>query len=824
MDKKRHLTGRLNRVHPAIATALAVVISGQMLTDASAQSAPPAAQPATAAAQSAPPTTGGLAADAAAQSSRMAEGLAGASANPGAPEMLATAPVGERDNDWTPVPGQRTYSLDLRQMGAWSPPRLSGVAFNRFLAFNVRPDEAVVAATLKLGYDYSPALLPDLSHLVVGLNGSNVALVSMPQEGRNLGNIRDIPINPALFKPRNELLLGFIGHYTRMCEDPFHSSLWMTVNDRTRLEVTVAPVQPGIVDLKQAHLLFLQKDSPDAQVVPMVFGGSPGFGTYKAAGIVASWLGAESGSRNIDFRVLNGQLPPTNAIVMVKAGENVGGVGGSQTTMLSIQPNPANPAAKLLVVSGPDDNALMRAARALALTQRSLSGPQVTINNEVLPPERKPYDAPAWLPTDRPVKFGEIARMAELNVSGYYPGVIRVNYRVPPDLFAWRTQGVPIDVKYRTVDFPGQQNSALNIALNRHTLQSIAINSGVITNSRGVTSANASRLPSPAPERQENQVTRLAESPLRSSAFYMPAYALNGRDQLQLAFSFDVLRRGLCQDLPPDNLLAAIDSESTVDFSGFPHYAAMPNLAHFANLGFPFTRMADLAETAVVLPERPGTQELAAYLTVMALMGESTGYPVLRHEIVTAGGVEQMADRDLLVIGSAGDQDLLSRWAEQLPLANSGSERRLREVVRSWRPVYRWEERDIDMIDTPPASFNLAGAGSIAVLMGIESPLKSGRSVVFLYADRPEDLPKLSHALSDPERWPQIRGDFTLVDDKFIETAKVTPTYYIGSLSADRKFRWFLQDQPWLVGLVGILAVLLLAALGYWALRRRRRP
>lgn len=819
MDNKRLLPGYLSRMHPAIVIALAVMISGQILADASAQSTSPTVRPTS-------PLAGGTTADAAAQEAENAATMPGASANPasGGPTTASTTAAMPRSDGWSPIPGQRTVSLNLRQMGAWSPPRLSGVAFNRYLAFNIRPDETVVAATLKLGYDYSPALLPDLSHLVIGLNGSNVALISMPQQGRNLGNLREIPIDPALFKPRNELLFGFIGHYTRMCEDPFHSSLWMTVNERTRLELTVVPARPGINDLRLAHLLFLQKDSPDPQLVPVMFGGAPGFGTYKAAGIVASWLGAESGSRNIDFRVVNGQLPPTNAIVLLKSGENASGVVGTQTATLSIQPNPANPDARLLVISGPDDNGLIRAASALATTQRSLSGQQVVISKETLPPERKPYDAPAWLPTNRPMKFGEIAKSAEMNVSGYFPGIIRVNYRVPPDLFAWRTQGVPINVKFRTIDLPGQQNSALNIALNRHTLQSIALNTGLITNGRGVTSASGARLPSPALNAETNAVTRIADSPLRSSAFYIPAYALNGRDQLQLAFSFDVVRRGICQDLPPDNLMAAIDSESTIDFSGFPHYAAMPNLEHFANLGFPFTRMADLAETAVVLPERPNAQELALYLSMMGLMGEATGYPVLRHEIVTAGGVEQMADHDLLVIGSAGSQDLLSRWADRLPIANNGGERQLREVVRSWRPVYRWDERDIDPIDTPAASINLTGAGSIAVLMGIESPLKSGRSVVFLYADRADDLGRLSKALGDPERWPQIRGDFSLVDDGIIETAKVTPTYYIGSLPAERKLRWFLQDQPLLVGLIGILAIILLAALIYWMLRVRRRP
>lgn len=808
MNSRPHRPFPARRLRTSLLVAAIVALAGQAPVAAVAQDAgtttPPGAEPADAAAlqpQALPASASGM------------------------PPLGGYAPTAPAQPAWPMVPGARTVSLGLRELGAWSSLKLSGTAYNQHLYFNVRPDEQVVGARLILGYDYSPALLSDLSHLVVALNGESAALVSFPQQGNNLANLREIPLDPALFKPRNELRLGFIGHYTRICENPFHSSLWMTVSEQTRLELDLAPADAGITDLGQAHLLFAEEPGDARRRVPVLFGPQAGFATFKAAGIVASWLGAQSKSRKLDFRALTGQFPPSNAIVVLKAGESIGGISGTPQASLTLLPNPANPSARLLVLSGADDNALQRAARALALTQRSLSGPQVVINNEVLPEPRVPYDAPAWLPLNRPVKFGEIAGAQELNVGGYFPGVIRLNYRVPPDLYTWRGKGVPVDLKYRATVLPSQLNSALNVSQNRHMLQSIALQDGIIVNADGVATRTAPRLPASSNvSGSVTEASRLLDgTALRGSAFHIPAYASNGRDQLQLAFSFDVQQRGLCQDLAVDNLIAAIDSESTLDFRGIPHYAAMPDLRAFAALGFPFTRLADLGETAVVMPDKPGADELDLYLDLMALMGEATGYPVLRHEIVSAGALDGVKDRDLLVIGSAGSQPLLTSWADDLPIANVGGERRLREAVKSWRARLLWDAREVDPLPAAQASINLAGAGQIATIMGLQSPLKSGRSAVFLYADRPDDLARLGNVLSDEDRWSQIQGDVAVVGDQLVETAKVTPTYYVGGLPVEKKLNWFFRDRPMLLALLGVIGIVLLSAVGYRLLRGRRR-
>ncbi len=76
----------------------------------------------------------------------------------------------------------------------------------------------------------------------------------------------------------------------------------------------------------------------------------------------------------------------------------------------------------------------------------------------------------------------------------------------------------------------------------------------------------------------------------------MPPLALGSRSQLRMHYYFQPAA-GNCQTLL-DNVRGAIDPTSTVDISKFPHYMAMPELAAYANSGFPFSRLADLARTA----------------------------------------------------------------------------------------------------------------------------------------------------------------------------------------------------------------------------------
>ncbi len=57
-----------------------------------------------------------------------------------------------------------------------------------------------------------------------------------------------------------------------------------------------------------------------------------------------------------------------------------------------------------------------------------------------------------------------------------------------------------------------------------------------------------------------------------------------------------------CITFQPVQNHVVIGDDSTIDFSKYYHFIALPDLRVFANAGFPYSRMADLSDTLVVVP------------------------------------------------------------------------------------------------------------------------------------------------------------------------------------------------------------------------------
>lgn len=697
----------------------------------------------------------------------------------------------------------RNVTLSFKQMGAWSSIKLRGVDGHQTLFVPIRSDEVVVSAKLRIAYDYSPALIPELSHLAVSLNGRMADVVALPKD-KGVGNTREITIDPRLFKNSNELSFQLIGHYTRQCEDPYHSSLWLLLSDLGRLELTLAPVTNN-ADLKNLPAPFFDKRETTALRIPFVFAKAPNPTTLQASGVLASWFGAQARERGIQFPVSINEIPDGNAVVFLQGSETLGGLRAQNTASIAFVPHPTTPGAKLLLVSGSTDADLARAARAIALSAHTLTGTAAQVTKEIEAAPRKPYDAPAWIPTDRPVHLGEIVRAENLRVHAYFPDAIRVNFRLPPDVFMWHTPGAPVNLRYRVTDLPYHHNASLNLGINGSFIETLALN----------------HVPSPTPTEAPAESSNTVGGPhaVRRYLTHIPPYTPNGREQLQYTYYFDVIRQGECMGLPPNNLEGAIDAESTVDFSRFPHYAALPNLAYFANLGYPYTRLADLAETAVAMPDTPNTDELSLYLTVLGHLGETTGYPALRHTLVSHLGIDKASQQDVIVIGSASNQNLMTKWKQVLPLVNVDGERRVREPQASSTWAYRWSEEDLAPLPKPPGEFSFSASASLATVMAFESPMQSGRSVVFMYADKAPDLRKIGDLFADPERLSTIRGDFLVVDDKGISQTRASATYYVGNLPWWNKVQWFLGDQPLMLAFLTLLVCVVIGALLYRPLK-----
>ncbi|MGI4860806.1 MAG: cellulose biosynthesis cyclic di-GMP-binding regulatory protein BcsB [Janthinobacterium lividum] len=703
--------------------------------------------------------------------------------------------------------GTRRYTLNFKQLGILYPPELRGTDGTVGIPFAVRSDELVTGAKLHLVYSYSPALITNLSHLKVMVNGVVAATVPLPKEQAGMPVTRDIAIEPRMVSDFNQLSVQLIGHYTMQCEDPSHSSLWTNLSNASSLELTVAPL-PQANDLSALPLPFFDRRDIRRLALPFVFGATPGNATLEAAGIVSSWFGALAGYRGAVFPVELNQLPTSgNAVVFATSDERPAGLTlpAIQGPTIAIATQPNDPKARLLLVLGRDANELKTAASALALGQMSLNGQSVTVTALRGVEPRKPYDAPNWVPSDRAVRFGELNALSGLGVSGYNPDLIRLNLRLPPDLFAWRMNGIPLHLIYRFTPRPSADKSTLNISVNDNFVASLRIPAYAagglgLDALSGTVSADGTAS--------------------RAVDLVIPSYLLPSQSQMQFHYYYDYVKNGACRDVPLDNVRGAIDPNSTLDLSAFPHYIAMPDLAAFGNSGFPFTRLADLSETAVVLPDSPSASDYGTYLAALGVLGASTGYPALGVTLAHAADVKTVADKDLLLIGTPSSQSLLQGWADSMPFSGNASTDTFNVSSFAFGLLDWWHGTDRAALGPRHAHLSLSGGSGDALVMGFESPLKTGRSVVALVSSTAQNQAELLNMLMDADLVKQLQGGLAVVHARTVSSIASGDVYYTGRLPPLEYLRWALSAHPLLLALAGLVLAIVIAALLYRMLRR----
>src|SRR5690606_2180057 len=87
-------------------------------------------------------------------------------------------------------------------------------------------------------------------------------------------------------------------------------------------------------------------------------------------------------------------------------------------------------------------------------------------------------------------------------------------------------------------------------------------------------------------------------------------------------------------------------------------------------------------------------------------------------------------NKDLLVIGAAPQQTLLSQWGSELPAIIDGNERRISEPTRSVNFLYDWLGFDTQPDPSVATQKVMRGTGPLGAMLGFESPLSASRSVV----------------------------------------------------------------------------------------------
>jgi cellulose synthase (UDP-forming) len=476
---------------------------------------------------------------------------------------------------------------------------------------------------------------------------------------------------------------------------------------------------------------------------------------------------------------------------------------------LALLPNPTDAFGTLLVIAGRGEADLVAAAQAMVAGRATLAGEIARVVPPTIP-ARQPYDSPRWIRTDQPVTFGSLIAREDLQSAGYSPGPIRIPVRTAPDLITWRNRGFPVHVEYRSPGGPVIDVSAsrLDAAFSGAYLRSFRL-------------ADPEWIPPLTAAADWVAEQLVFTSPTRSGRVVIPHYLVLGRDELQLRFDMRPLARGDCVAVPAD-VRAAVEPGSTVDLRRGYRHARMPNLGFFASSGFPFTRMADLSGTAVVLPERANALELGAFLDVVGQLATTVGVAATGIQVVTPAALPSVAGRDLLVIGTLGRQPALASLLRDSPLRIEG-ERLILAAPDAFQDI-----RSL-FLDAPSGTergrattlLNQGSGEGLAALLGGESPLQSGRSVVAITGVTPAAITQMVAALGDPALAPRIQGDLAILSGGRMESFRTATPYSVGSLP------WWLWPQIWLAERPERMLLLMFGAAAligvpfFWMLRRR---
>jgi len=732
------------------------------------------------------------------------------------PPAAASAVVQTSDPATQTLPSW-TVTRTFEQLGRASDTLLLGINSSEQVEFSLRRDRIATDARLQLQYTPSPSLIPTISHLRIYLNDVLAGVVPIEKDQLGRQTTQQVALDPRLIADFNRLRLEFVGHYTDICEDPANNTLWINISRAS--EITLQEQALSLKnDLAFFPLPFFDPRNSNKLVLPFVCADNPTLGEQKAAAILASYFGSQSNWRGAEFPVLFNTLPSVQSkeatqpsIVFATNDHRPAFLSdlekypAVQAPVVQLIDHPDAPYSKILLVMGRNEEDLATAAKALALGGQLLRGQRATIDKVQTLQPRKPYDAPAWMRTDRPVRFAElITYPQQLQVSGLQPRPITLDVNLPPDLFVWRNQGIPLRTQYRYTAPSANDDSRLNISLNDQFITSLPLLA------KGTSSLEELRL-----------AVLANDSANATDKLIVPSLKIGDRNRLRFDFNFastvGSAQRDRCQTILPADTQAIIDEDSTIDLSGYHHYINMPDLKAFARSGFPFSRMADMSESIVVVPKQTTPTLVSTLLESVASISARTGYPAFALRLSDDWNSASKEDADLLLLGQLAPELrdnpdmnlLLQRQHDMLvqPYNNSGikeSNRRGPNDVDNNQPANRVE---------------VSAQAPIAAIMGMQSPHHNQRSIVALLGNDDADYSLIRETLGDSGKLNAVAGSVALIRNSGVYSQLVGDTYYVGSLPWWLLLWYQLSEHPVLLAALAVISILLTAFLLWRALR-----
>ncbi|MEK6308777.1 MAG: cellulose biosynthesis cyclic di-GMP-binding regulatory protein BcsB [Pantoea dispersa] len=697
-------------------------------------------------------------------------------------------------------------TISVAQMGQPRGITLTGGQLQSGILFTLPGDEVITNARLNLSLRVSAALAARNTSLQLMLNGQPLGTLPLGASDSDVSDYQlDIPA--AMVVSSNNLSFKINDADKLLCEKESAQQYQVTILPKTTLSLEGQQLNIG-TSLRNFPRPFIDVQRMTPASVTFGFAANVSPDSVSAAALVASWLGIQSDYRGIRFPVVRGDLPEHNGILIGHPGDKIGSVTlpAARGPLLQVIDNPNNPVYKLLLVVGADDAQLRQAANRL--TTQPLATDASSLN---VPPQpigtRKPYDAPRWINTSRPVRLSELLRKDQsLTTTGIWHDALRVNFRAAPDLFLWDGDAIPVNLHYR---FPSESwidenNSFLNVTLNGTFLRNLTVNKV------GLLESAWHRLGGDA--RQEQYTLKLEP------------YLIYGDNQLALYFNIKPKADAPCGVLLNNNIKSRIEEDSWIDLSHTRHFTMLPNLSYFVGASFPFSRLADFSQTTLLLPEAPDDAEIATLLDMAARAGNATGVPLVQNQVLFGlpnGGTNltRLQHSDVLAVStmqhSAFTQQMLAGTAYQTSGNTLGvKEPTTVDKLRGWL-TGDWSRQQLDA--DRYFSSNEAWRGFVSY----RSPWSADRLVVMTVATSDQQLLRLHDDLNSARINAGIRGDTAIItDENGIRSFRVGPQFPSGEMPWYMMVVWYANQHSVLMALAALLLSALIGSAAWVMLKR----
>ena len=683
------------------------------------------------------------------------------------------------------VPGGKTTAI-----------KLTGANPIQYFDMGVKSDEMVSRLTLELDFTPSPSLLPGTSQINVYLNGELQSTKALAKDAPGKASHVSIPLNAKALKNQNQIAVELVGHYRLVCENEASSAVWLDIGPTSTLAVEKQLLRLGN-DLSQLPKPFVDTVSSTAATVPFVFGTNISDTQKTAAAVLSGYFGSISGWRGADFPVYYNEVPSRNHFIVFATNENrpdflktLPAFEGPQLVMVDA---PESMFQKMLVVGGKTDEDILTAARALTVRGQIFMGPKHDIKDFKLAEAQPAYSAPNWVNIDEAVPLSSLMQYPEqLTARGKTVSPVHVTLRMAPDLFATSGSEASVDLLYRYSKPEAGQSAQLRTTVN-----------GFLADSENL-SADAGR------------GVKHFKLPIQPGSIT----ALNGpRDGLSFTsdLGFEATYQASAHEGTPENCRAAtlsthqiqIEPSSMLQFSGFYHYATLPEIGLFTQGGFPFSQYADLSQTAVVIDSKAPASQMTTMLNAVGRLGAITGMAPTHVTVVNRKAASDIKNKDLLIVGD------LPKGITQI---NRDTATQLNGNVSDWlKTAESQQSSSAEPKKSAETEFLSAG---FAAIVSVPSPADSSRTAVALLSEGDQGSHLINTRLANPSDLATATGGTVFLSEDNITGFAPEKTYTVGNLPWFERVWLSLADRPFLLVFFALLAAVTVGAGIFFYMRR----